>query len=109
MASVWRQPYDRATNGSSRHGRRQQSATEVATGDDRDTQFVQVVLADTEEVWGQIFNEGGKPIKSLHWYYLMVKLAPLVVARPPQLGLFIVQEIKLFIWILPSSLRCVKI
>nr|WP_299038978.1 neutral zinc metallopeptidase [uncultured Psychrobacter sp.] len=36
------------------------SATEVATGDDRDTQFVQVVLADTEEVWGQIFNEGGK-------------------------------------------------
>lgn len=36
------------------------STTEVATGDDRDTQFVQVVLADTEEVWGQIFNEGGK-------------------------------------------------
>ena len=34
-------------------------STEVATGDDRDTQFVQVVLADTEDVWRQIFNEGG--------------------------------------------------
>ncbi len=36
------------------------NATEVATSDDRDTQFVQVVLADTEEVWNQIFSEGGK-------------------------------------------------
>ena len=38
-------------------------STEVATGDDRDTQFVQVVLADTEDVWRQIFNEGGKTYK----------------------------------------------
>lgn len=36
------------------------SSTEVATGDDRDTQFVQVVLADTEDVWNQIFSEGGE-------------------------------------------------
>lgn len=36
------------------------TSTEVATGDDRDTQFVKVVLADTEEVWNQIFNEGGQ-------------------------------------------------
>ncbi|WP_201597305.1 KPN_02809 family neutral zinc metallopeptidase [Psychrobacter fulvigenes] len=36
------------------------TSTEPATGDDRDTQFVKVVLADTEEVWHQIFNEGGQ-------------------------------------------------
>ena len=36
------------------------NTTEVATSDDRDTQFVQVVLADTEEVWNQIFSEGGQ-------------------------------------------------
>lgn len=38
-------------------------STEVATSDDRDTQFVQVVLADTEDVWRQIFSEGGKTYK----------------------------------------------
>lgn len=36
------------------------SATEPATADDRDTQFVKVVVADTEDVWRQIFNEGGQ-------------------------------------------------
>lgn len=36
------------------------SSTEVATSDDRDTQFVKVVVADTEAVWGQIFQEGGQ-------------------------------------------------
>ncbi len=36
------------------------TSTEPATSDDRDTQFVKVVLADTEEVWHQIFNEGGQ-------------------------------------------------
>ncbi|AMN50593.1 MULTISPECIES: neutral zinc metallopeptidase [unclassified Psychrobacter] len=36
------------------------SSTEPATGDDRDTQFVKVVLADTEAVWHQVFNEGGQ-------------------------------------------------
>ncbi len=36
------------------------TSTEIATDDDRDTQFVKVVLADTEEVWHQIFNEGGQ-------------------------------------------------
>ncbi|WP_367105497.1 neutral zinc metallopeptidase [uncultured Psychrobacter sp.] len=36
------------------------TATEPATGDDRDTQFVKVVLADTEAVWNQIFSEGGQ-------------------------------------------------
>lgn len=36
------------------------SSTEVATSDDRDTQFVKVVVADTEDVWGQIFQEGGQ-------------------------------------------------
>ena len=36
------------------------SSTEVATSDDRDTQFVKVVVADTEDVWGQIFKEGGE-------------------------------------------------
>lgn len=35
------------------------TSTEVATSTDRDTQFVKVVLADTEEVWHQIFNEVG--------------------------------------------------
>jgi predicted metalloprotease len=35
------------------------ASTEVATDTDRDTQFVKVVLADTEEVWHQIFNEAG--------------------------------------------------
>ena len=39
------------------------TSTEIATGDDRDTQFVKVVLADTEEVWHQVFNEGGKTYK----------------------------------------------
>ncbi|MES1966135.1 zinc metallopeptidase [Psychrobacter sp. AH5] len=39
------------------------NSTEVATSSDRDTQFVQVVLADTEEVWGQIFSEGGETYK----------------------------------------------
>lgn len=39
------------------------NSTEVATSNDRDTQFVQVVLADTEEVWGQIFSEGGEIYK----------------------------------------------
>lgn len=39
------------------------NSTEVATSSDRDTQFVQVVLADTEEVWGQIFSEGGEIYK----------------------------------------------
>ncbi len=41
-------------------GGRNTSSTEVATSDDRDTQFVRVVVADTEEVWHQIFSEGGK-------------------------------------------------
>lgn len=36
------------------------TSTEEATSDDRDTQFVKVVLADTEEVWHQVFNEGGQ-------------------------------------------------
>lgn len=36
------------------------SSTEVAKSDDRDTQFVKVVVADTEAVWGQIFQEGGQ-------------------------------------------------
>ena len=36
------------------------SSTEVATSDDRDTQFVKVVVADTEDVWCQIFKEGGE-------------------------------------------------
>ena len=39
------------------------TSTEIATGDDRDTQFVKVVLADTEEVWHQVFNEGGQTYK----------------------------------------------
>ena len=34
--------------------------TEPSVNDDRDTQFIEVVLADTEEVWQQIFNEGGQ-------------------------------------------------
>ena len=36
------------------------TSTQPATSDDRDTQFVKVVLADTEEVWRQVFNEGGQ-------------------------------------------------
>lgn len=39
------------------------SATTEATGTDRDTQFVKVVLADTEAVWHQIFKEGGSTYK----------------------------------------------
>ena len=39
------------------------TSTEIATGDDRDTQFVKVVVADTEDVWKQIFSEGGKAYK----------------------------------------------
>ena len=39
------------------------TSTELATDDDRDTQFVKVVLADTEAVWGQIFQEGGQTYK----------------------------------------------
>tara|TARA_R110000751_G_scaffold202191_1_gene306799 strand:+ start:568 stop:1458 length:891 start_codon:yes stop_codon:yes gene_type:complete len=39
------------------------TSTEPATSDDRDTQFVKVVLADTEEVWHQIFNEAGSTYK----------------------------------------------
>lgn len=37
--------------------------TVPATADDRDTQFVKVVLADTEAVWQQIFSEGGQTYK----------------------------------------------
>lgn len=40
-------------------GGNSESSTEVATSTDRDTQFVKVVLADTEEVWRQVFNEAG--------------------------------------------------
>ena len=36
------------------------NTTEVATDNDRDTRFVQVVLADTEAVWHQVFQEGGQ-------------------------------------------------
>ncbi|WP_350562336.1 neutral zinc metallopeptidase [Psychrobacter sp. CAL346-MNA-CIBAN-0220] len=36
------------------------TSTEPATSDDRDTQFVKVVLADTEAVWHQVFNEAGQ-------------------------------------------------
>lgn len=39
------------------------TATEPATGTDRDTEFVKVVLADTEEVWHQVFNEAGSTYK----------------------------------------------
>ena len=39
------------------------NATEPATSDDRDTQFVKVVVADTEEVWHQIFSEAGSTYK----------------------------------------------
>ncbi|MGO3176920.1 KPN_02809 family neutral zinc metallopeptidase [Psychrobacter sp.] len=34
-----------------------ETSTEAATSTDRDTQFVKVVLADTEAVWHQIFEE----------------------------------------------------
>ena len=40
-----------------------ETSTEVATSTDRDTQFVKVVLADTEEVWHQLFNEAGSTYK----------------------------------------------
>lgn len=36
------------------------TSTGPATSNDRDTQFIEVVLADTEEVWQQIFAEGGQ-------------------------------------------------
>lgn len=39
------------------------TSTQPATSDDRDTRFVKVVLADTEEVWHQIFNEVGSTYK----------------------------------------------
>lgn len=35
------------------------TATEPANSNDRDTRFVKVVVADTEEVWHQIFSEAG--------------------------------------------------
>ena len=41
------------------------TSTQPATSDDRDTRFVKVVLADTEEVWHQIFNEAGSTYKEL--------------------------------------------
>lgn len=40
-----------------------ETSTEPATEMDRDTQFVKVVLGDTEEVWHQIFNEAGSTYK----------------------------------------------
>ncbi|WP_435979347.1 KPN_02809 family neutral zinc metallopeptidase [Psychrobacter sp. DM4] len=40
-----------------------QGSTQPATEDDRDTRFVKVVLADTEEVWHQIFEEAGSTYK----------------------------------------------
>ena len=39
------------------------TSTQPATSDDRDTRFVKVVLAATEEVWHQIFNEAGSTYK----------------------------------------------
>lgn len=39
------------------------TSTEPATANDRDTQFVKVVLADTEAVWQQVFSEGGQTYK----------------------------------------------
>ena len=39
------------------------TSTEPATDDSRDTRFVKVVLADTEAVWHQIFNEAGSTYK----------------------------------------------
>ena len=39
------------------------TSTQPATRDYRDTRFVKVVLADTEEVWHQIFNEAGSTYK----------------------------------------------
>ena len=39
------------------------TSTQPATSDDRDTRFVKVVVADTEEVWHQIFNEAGSTYK----------------------------------------------
>ncbi|MDN3454324.1 MULTISPECIES: neutral zinc metallopeptidase [unclassified Psychrobacter] len=39
------------------------TSTAPTTNTDRDTQFVKVVLADTEEVWHQIFNEAGSTYK----------------------------------------------
>jgi predicted metalloprotease len=36
------------------------TTSEPANSDDRDTQFVKVVLADTEAVWHQVFKEGGQ-------------------------------------------------
>lgn len=39
------------------------TSTEPATDDSRDTRFVKVVLADTEAVWHQVFNEGGQTYK----------------------------------------------
>lgn len=39
------------------------NSTQPATDDDRDTQFVKVVLGDTERVWNQVFTEGGQTYK----------------------------------------------
>lgn len=39
------------------------SSTQPATDESRDTQFVKVVLGDTERVWHQVFTEGGQTYK----------------------------------------------
>lgn len=39
------------------------NSTQPATDDSRDTQFVKVVLGDTERVWHQVFTEGGQTYK----------------------------------------------
>ena len=40
-----------------------ETSSEPAMSNDRDTQFVKVVVADTEAVWTQIFNEAGSTYK----------------------------------------------
>ena len=44
--------------------------------------FVSVILADTEDIWGQVFRNRDRPIRSRGWSYIPARSNPLADSRP---------------------------
>ncbi|BBI69568.1 hypothetical protein PKHYL_37590 [Psychrobacter sp. KH172YL61] len=70
------------------------TSSEPAISEDRDTQFVKVVLADTEEVWHQIFNEAGSTYKEPSLILFNGQVNSACGSASAATGPFIVQVIK---------------
>ena len=74
-----------------------------SAADDETAEFVSVILADTENTWGDIFREGGSTIRSRRWFCSPARCRlPAALQVPPQ-ARFIVGPTASSISIFPST------